>query len=226
MPQTPETESRPVAAPADESARGFAGVDRERLGIGFIVAVIVILAAVVALIAARFVIGAGLLVIAVMWFALFRLGNRRDSSRPIDIATNADSVRRVLVLSHEGLAGEDLQQAIEGRSAEHGRLHVRVLVPALASAIDHIAGDVDAEIDDAAGGGERIAASLRESGVEADAATGDSDSEQALEDELATYPADEIIVVNPRESEMSKLERAATSRAQDGAPIPVTEFHV
>ena len=226
MPQTSDTDSRPASVRDDESARGFAGVDRERLGIGFIVALVLILAAVVALIAARFVVGAGLLVIAALWFALVRLGGQRDRTRPIDVATNDDSIRRVLVLSHEGLAGEGLTRAIEERSVEHAKLHVRVLVPALASSIDHLAGDVDAEIEDAGGGGERIAASLRKDGVEADSAIGDSDSEQALEDELATYPADEIIVVNPRESQMGKLERAATSRAQDGTPIPTIELHV
>jgi hypothetical protein len=210
----------------DPGRRVFGTADRERLGIGVIVVVILAIAAVFALITARFVIASGLLIIAVLWFAMTRLGARRDRRQPIAVAENDDRVRRILVLSHEGLGGDELTRHVEGRSNEHGSVHVLVLVPALASTLDQLAGDIDDQVGDAESGGDRIVATLRESGVEAEARTGDSDSDQALEDALSTYPADEIVVVNPRHSEMGKVEHAATARAHVDTPIPVTELHV
>ncbi len=209
----------------DPSRRAFGSIDRERVGIVFIVAVILVIAAVAALIAARFVIAGGLLVIAALWFGLTRLGQRRDEVQPIAVASNADALHRVLVLSHEGLGGDELQREIEKRAERHDQVHVLVLVPALASGLDKLAGDVDDQIEDASGGGDRIVALLRKSGVEAEARIGESDSDQALEDALATYPADEIIVVNPGHDEMGKVEHAATGRAHADTPLPVTELH-
>lgn len=69
------------------------------------------------------------------------IGLRRDESQPVQVATSADSVHRVLVLAEEGLSGDELTGALRVRAERHGNLHVMVVVPALASRLDRLSGD-------------------------------------------------------------------------------------
>jgi hypothetical protein len=101
-----------------------------------------------------------------------------------------------------------------------------VIVPALTGTVKRLAGDVDDEIARAEADAERLVSEVNSAGFDADGMVGDADPTQALEDALKTYPADEVIVVNPEAEAMGRLERAATARAKDATPIPFTEIHV
>jgi hypothetical protein len=85
----------------------------------------------------------------------------------------------------------ELQRRVEGRRTE-----VLVLSPAMTgSALKHAFGDVDEAIVSAR---ERLEASVGElshSGIAATGTVGDSDPLIAIEDALATFPADEILIV-------------------------------
>lgn len=208
----------------DERPRAFSGIDRERLGIAFIVAAIVVVGLILACFALFGV--SGLLVIPALLVVIGIFAFRRDEAGPVEVATNPDRVHRVLVLANEGLSGARLADALASRDDRAAAVHVRVVVPALGSALNRLTSDLDDEVGRAEVDLERIVGEVRELGVEAEGEVGDTDPGRALEDALRTYPADEVILVNPAKEDMGRLEKAATLKAHDSSPIPVSELHV
>jgi hypothetical protein len=207
--------------PDPSRQRIFAGLDREKLALIFIPVTIVILA--LAILAGGVGL-TGLTIVSAFFTLILFVGSRRDERQQVEVATNDDATHRVLVLSHEGLGGSKLTDALQSKG--DGSAHVRVIVPAMTSALDRLAGDVDEEIGEAESDLERLVGEINSAGMDAEGLVGDSDPTQALEDALKTYAADEVIVVNPPQESMGRLERAATFRAKDAAPIPFTELHV
>lgn len=222
----PAMTQEPAKAPSPprERTRAFQGLDRERLGIVFIVATIVVVGLLLGSFALFGV--SGLVIIPALIAVILVFAFRRDDAKPIELATNADEVHRLLVLANEGLSGSALRNALASRSDVDRATHVHVVVPAIGSAISRLTDDLDEESGRAESDLERILGEIRETGTEADGEVGDTDPGRALEDALRAYPADEIVLVNPVEADMGRLERAATARAHDETPIPVTELHV
>lgn len=214
---------RDSPAEEPEGPRALGAIDRERFGIIFIVVMIVVLGIAVVSGAVGLT---GLVIVGALLGLLLVVGYRRDESKPVEVAANPDRVRRVLVLANEGLGGARLREALDRSHGNGSELHVRVIVPALASPLSRLTDDVDDEVGRADVDVERLLSEVRSSGLEADGEVGDSDPSRALEDALRTYPADEIVVVNPADDSMGRMERAVTSRAKDATPIPVTELHV
>jgi hypothetical protein len=107
---------------------------------------------------------------------------------------NDPTTRLLIVAAHE-ILGEELIEALRGRLSE-GPAEARIVAPALASsALKHVAGDVDEGIEEAS---ERLARScerLSRDGLEVRGSIGDSDPLLAIEDGLAQFPADEIVIV-------------------------------
>jgi hypothetical protein len=218
---TPSNSTDPQG-PDTGRARSFAGLDREKWALVFIPVTILILALAIVLGGVGLT---GLTIAAAFLTLILFVGSRRDERETVEVAGSADSVHRILVLANEGLGGTQLADELRSHT-NGGRSHVRVVVPALASALKRITSDVDDEIGRAEADAEQLVGEVNDAGLDAEGFVGDADPTQALEDALKTYPADEVIVVNPEADAMGRLERAATARAKDATPIPFTGIHV
>lgn len=122
---------------------------------------------------------------------------RQRPRGPIGDEPGAGGVRHVLVVAagpvEEPEAVEAIARAVR---APDGAVDVRVLAPASIGFLDRWASDVEAARRHAQ---ERLVASvaaLAVAGVDADARVGDEDLVQAVEDQLESYPADEVILVS------------------------------
>lgn len=113
------------------------------------------------------------------------------------LGTSADDgAHRVLVVVAEPLeepaAIEDVAAAIRGS----GAAEVMVLAPAKIGFLDRWASDVEAARREAQRRLVISVASLATAGVEAEARVGDEDLLQAVEDQLGSFAADEVILVS------------------------------
>jgi metallophosphoesterase superfamily enzyme len=130
----------------------------------------------------------------------------------------------VLVVANETLAGAELAELI----LQHGRAHVEVdvLAPVLASHIHYAVSDIDGELAEARTRLERSLAWAREHKLVARGEVGDPNPTTALEDELRTFGANEVIVVtHPRDRETWQ-ERGELARLRRELDVPVTHFVV
>jgi hypothetical protein len=130
----------------------------------------------------------------------------------------------VLVVANETLAGAELAELI----LQHGRDHVEVdvLAPVLASHLHYAVSDIDGEVADARTRLERSLAWAREHKLVARGEVGDPNPTTALEDELRTFGANEVIVVtHPRDRETWQ-ERGELARLRRELDVPVTHFVV
>jgi glycine/D-amino acid oxidase-like deaminating enzyme len=124
------------------------------------------------------------------------------ATEPVD----ADRVRRAA-------PGEDLDGA-----------EVLVVSPAVnESAVAFWMSDSDEAIADAQSAAEATAAQLRERGANARATTGESEPLLALQDALATYPADRVIVFVRADDTARYREDDVIGEAERRFGVPITE---
>lgn len=76
-------------------------------------------------------------------------------------------------------------------------VEVRVLAPARIGFLDRWTSDVNSARDEAQRNLVATVAALAKDGIVAEARVGDEDFVQAVEDQLQTYPADEVVLVSP-----------------------------
>jgi hypothetical protein len=104
---------------------------------------------------------------------------------------------------------------------------VMIVSPArVASPLDLAAGDVDSEIEEAR---QRLQASieaLREKGIQTRGDVGEAEPDLAMRDALATFPADEVIIVAPPQDEATWLEKDLLDRVRRELTIPITYVEV
>lgn len=143
----------------------------------------------------------------------------------VETHEDADAVHRILVLAHEGLGGAQLAEELDRRQAGRGT-EVFVVVPALSGSLKQLANDDRDEIAAAQADLERLLSEIQAPGRSVSGLVGDSDPRLALEDLLRQFAADEIIVVNPAESEMGHLEETSTARALEDVSLPVSVLTV
>lgn len=145
--------------------------------------------------------------------ALLVVAARQRPRGPIGEEPGAGGSRRVLVVAATPLEEPGAVAAVArevGAVGEGGE--VRVLAPASIGFLDRWASDVEAARRRAQ---ERLVASvaaLAAAGVDAEARVGDEDVVQAVEDQLESYPADEVILVSGRDGDAD--EAAAELRAR------------
>lgn len=133
---------------------------------------------------------------------------------------------RLLVVAAATVAGPELRDAVAERAEGRGRTEVYVIAPALTETkFEHVAGSIDDAIAGAQDRLERSLAELREAGVEATGATGDSDLRLAIEDALREFEADEILLVAHRD-DPPPLERDGIAEAERVIEPPITELYV
>jgi hypothetical protein len=132
----------------------------------------------------------------------------RDAIEPSGKGAGA---RHVLVVVGDPLedlgAIEEVATAIKGDQRE--RATVMVLAPARISFLDRWASDVEAARRDAQRRLVISVASLATAGIEAEARVGDEDVVQAVEDQLGSFPATEVIFVSDADAENKAAAAAA-----------------
>lgn len=113
---------------------------------------------------------------------------------------------RVLVLTSEPISAAELSSALPG-DVDPKDLELLVVTPALQpSALRFWFSDADDAIARAQRTEQETVERLSEEGVAVDSETGESDPEQAIQDALQTFPADEILVFTHSEEKQRYRE--------------------
>jgi hypothetical protein len=126
---------------------------------------------------------------------------------------------KVLVLTSEPINAELVRAAVGDEAAD---AEVMVVSPALHdSSVRFWASDSDEAIARAQQVQEETVERLSEEGVDAAGDTGESDPIVALEDALATFDADRIVVFSHPDDERAYREEQLTAQAERRFGIPV-----
>jgi hypothetical protein len=129
---------------------------------------------------------------------------------------------KLLVLATDPVDADDVRSALPDDDLEGAE--VLVVSPAVnESPVAFWVSDADEAIADAESAAEETAAQLRERGAHARATTGDSEPLMALQDALATYPADRVVVFVRSEDRARYREDDVLGEAQERFGVPVTE---
>jgi hypothetical protein len=103
---------------------------------------------------------------------------------------------------------------------------VVVVAPALDSRMRFWTSDNDEAIARAEQVKEESVERLEEDGVRATGETGESDPLLALQDALATFPAEEIVIFKHAEGERNWAEEDLVEQARERFAVPVREMEV
>jgi hypothetical protein len=150
--------------------------------------------------------GVGLAAGALMAVAIVAIAVRQRPQGPIDSAPAEDSRRHVLLVA--ATAVEDPEEVAEvaravglngegnGGREDAEDVDVRVLAPARIRFLDRWASDVEPARRAAQANLVATVAALAKAGIEAEARVGDEDLVQAVEDQLHTFPATDVVLVS------------------------------
>jgi hypothetical protein len=130
---------------------------------------------------------------------------------------------KLLVLATDPVSADDVRGALPDDDLDGAE--VLVVSPAVnESAVAFWVSDSDEAIADAESAAERTAASLREAGAaQARATTGESEPLLALQDALATYPADRVVVFARDDDDARYREDDLAGEAQRRFGVPVVQ---
>ncbi|HWM62885.1 MAG TPA: hypothetical protein VNP96_02730 [Solirubrobacterales bacterium] len=134
--------------------------------------------------------------------AILVVAARQRPHDPIGAAPTDEARRHVLVVAASPIeeSGAVAAVAREARAGGPGEaVDVRVLAPASIGFLDRWASDVEGSRQRAQERLVATVAALAKAGIEAEARVGDEDAVQAVEDQLQSYPADEVILVTAGE---------------------------
>jgi hypothetical protein len=118
--------------------------------------------------------------------------------------------KKILALAAEPISGELLTSAVGTDDAE-----VLVVAPALNTKTRFWLSDPDPAIERAQDVAAESEERMEEDGVDAVGQTGESDPLLAIQDALATFPADEIVLVTHPGGERNWLEDGVVSDARE-----------
>jgi hypothetical protein len=134
----------------------------------------------------------------------------RQRPREAIAPAGADSkARRVLVVVGNPLEDPSAVSQVTQAIGDDAGTAVMVLAPARIGFLDRWASDVEPARQDAQQRLVISVASLAAAGIEAEARVGDEDVVQAVEDQLGSFPASEVILVSAGGAEDSALAAAA-----------------
>jgi hypothetical protein len=129
---------------------------------------------------------------------------------------------RLLVLATESVDPDRVRGALPGDDLEGAE--VLVVSPAVnESAVAFWMSDSDEAIEEAESTAEQTAAALRDRGASARSTTGESEPLLALQDALATFPADRVLVFVRDEDAARYREDDVIGEAERRFGVPVTE---
>jgi hypothetical protein len=159
---------------------------------------------------------------AILWIVRAR---REPPVRRAPQQQSAPGERRILVIANETVGGESLREEIRRRAEDYDE-RVRVICPAVMSAVRFFASDEDAARAKAQDRLDHSLSRLREIGVNCEGEVGDADPLQAIEDALRTFGADEIIISTHPEGRSHWLERGVVRGARERFDVPITHVVV
>jgi hypothetical protein len=130
---------------------------------------------------------------------------------------------KLLVLATDPVSADDVRSALPGEDLEGAE--VLVVSPAVnESPIAFWVSDADEAIADAQSTAEQTAAALRDGGAQARATAGESEPLLALQDALATYQADQVVVFARDDERARYREDDVLGEARRRFGVPVTEI--
>ena len=133
--------------------------------------------------------------------------------------------KKILALVSEPISGDVLKSAVGSEDAEDAE--VLVVAPALnESKARFWASDADASIERAEDVAEESVERMDEEGMDAAGDTGESDPLLALQDALATFAADEIVLCTHSGGEINWLEEGLVDEAKERFDPPVRHVEV
>jgi hypothetical protein len=127
--------------------------------------------------------------------------------------------KRILALTSEPINADALKSAIGADTADQAE--ILVIAPALNSKVRFWTGDTDEAIGRADQVQEESVERLAEEGMDAAGDTGESDPLLAIQDSLATYEADEIVLFTHTEGKRNWLEEGIVDQAKERFEVPV-----
>jgi GABA permease len=167
----------------------------------------------------------GLILIAAGAWLIWR-NSRGKLPRDLQLSRGGDGRYRLLVVANQTVGGKALLTEIANRG-EGRRSEILVVTPALAgSRAAHWASDLDEGMELARQRMELSLQAIDEAGMRARGTVGDSDPNVAIEDALAGFPADEIIISTHPPDRSRWLEHGVVQRARDEFRLPVTHVIV
>jgi glycine/D-amino acid oxidase-like deaminating enzyme len=129
---------------------------------------------------------------------------------------------KLLVLATDPVSADDVRSALPDEDLDGAE--VLVVSPAVnESPVAFWVSDADEAIADAESAAEQTAAALRDSGAQVRATAGESEPLLALQDALATYQADRVIVFVREDDRARYREDDVLREAQRRFGVPVTE---
>jgi hypothetical protein len=134
----------------------------------------------------------------------------------------------VLVVANETVGGRALLEELKSRLASRDRSEVLVVTPPLArSAAEHWSSDIDKGIAEAQARLEASVATMRQAGLNVSGQLGDHhDPNQAIEDALRDFAADEVVISTHTPQRSRWLESGVVEKARRELPQPVTHVIV
>lgn len=159
--------------------------------------------------------GVGLAMGAIVVLAILLVAIAQRPDEPIASAPAPDGARHVLVVAVAAVEEpDDVARMVRalGLEAASDEGEVRVLVPARIGFLDRWASDVEAARRSAQQQLVATVAALAKAGVVAEARVGDEDIVQAVEDQLQSYPATDVLLVDRGED--GEDEAAAELRSR------------
>ena len=155
-------------------------------------------------------------------------GSRGSMPRTAEVASSDDAVHRVLVVANQTVGGRALLDELRNRVAGEPRSEILVVTPPLAgSAAEHWSSDIDKGIAEARERLDASVATMRGAGLEVRGQMGDHhDPNQAIEDALRTFAADEVVISTHPPERSRWLESGVIEKARRELPQPVTHVVV
>lgn len=135
-------------------------------------------------------------------------------------AVAAPRPRRILVVANHTATSPALIAALHGH-ANQAPVHVHLVVPALNTRLRHWVSDTDGAVSAAHRRAEDAIAVLRSQGLSATVEVGDSVPLLAIEDALAEFDADEIVIstLPPKQSHWLEHDLVALARSRFSVPV-------
>lgn len=158
---------------------------------------------------------------AIVAVAIVVVAVRQRPWDAIEPAPADPSVRRVLVVAGDPIEEPAAVEQVADLIAGAGSAAVMVLAPARIGFLDRWASDVETARRDAQQRLVISVAALAAAGIEAEARVGDEDVVQAVEDQLGSFPASEVILVSAGGEE----DKAASAAAAELRTRLCVDFH-
>ena len=132
--------------------------------------------------------------------------------------------KKILAVVSEAVDAQTLRSALGGEEVDGAE--VLVVAPALTSKRRFILADPDAAIERAEAVQQETVERLDDEGIDAAGGTGESDPLLAIQDALATFEADEIVVFSHRQGQRNFLEEGLVEEASARFDAPVRHMEV